>query len=166
MNPTAHHPQQLLDSSWRILEHVRTSLSSTVSAANLGTIAGDISISSRDSRRFQVLQRSRRRLSAPFGRSQRQKCGRSGDLSFLSPRRFANSTRPSSSSEQPRSLICMRVCSNLNRTSTSLPLRPLIPFHDFTSHHPSHPLDLTRPTLHPANTAILRTNHQGRTGRR
>ena len=85
MNPTAHHPQQLLDSSWRILEHVRTSLSSTVWAANLGTIAGDISISSRDSRRFQVLQRSRRRLSAPFGRSQRQKCGRSGNLSLPLP---------------------------------------------------------------------------------
>lgn len=70
------------------------------------------------------------------------------------------------SSEQPRSLISMRVCLNLNRTATSLPLPQRTPFQDYTSHHPSHPLDLTPRIRHPPNTAILPTNHRGRTGRR
>jgi hypothetical protein len=85
------------------------------------------------------------------------------DQVFCPPARFAHldTHRAPSSSEQPRSRISTRVCSNLNQTSTFLLLPQRTPSHDCTSHHPSHPLDLIRPILRPPSTAILLMNHRG-----
>ena len=158
MNQTVHHPQQLIESSWRILDHVRTSLS-----PSLCVLTFDLS---------QATSPSLREILAAFKFSK----GQDGDCQLLlavlnaksaedqvicSPTHVADlqTHHASSSSEQPRSLISMRVCLNLNRTNTFLVLPLHIPFHDSIYHHPSRPLGLTRLILHPANTAILPTNN-------
>jgi hypothetical protein len=148
----------------------RTSIAPSIPPSvrvDLRLITGLIPISPRDPRRFQILQRSRRRLSTPLGRPQCQKRGRSGNLSsYFARHDHSRADHVLLCSEPPRSLISMRACSNPSRRD-SLPHHLLprrIPFHVFTSHH--HLLDHIHPILLPDNTATLPTAHRGLTGKR